>query len=217
MRSMMAIINSTLGPGILQVQTDNNIFIMTAQPTPGPKFAWKPGNQPYFKFQILFVCHDPYLYDVTPTSETFTISTAAFSFPVGVGWAWPVAGAAFSSQAPNFLLLANNTGDTLTPISVSLTGPCVNPKVTNQTIGLYLKLNITLNAGDLVTFSTAFGSKAITLTRSGSAPVNGMGYLANGSQFWSLAQGANYVQFSDDSGSTTAILTLMFSNRYIGM
>lgn len=217
MRSMLAIINSTLGPGTLTVQTDNNTFVMTAQPTPGPKFAWKPGNQPYFKYQILLVCHDPYLYDVTPTVDTFTISLGAFSFPIGVGWAWPVAGAVFSTQATNSAIIANNTGDTVTPITVALGGPCVNPKVTNQTTGLYVKLNLTLSAGDMVTFSTAFGRKTITLTRSGTAPVNAMGYLANGSQFWSLIQGLNSVRFSDDSGSTASVLTLTFSNRYIGM
>lgn len=215
-RVLESIINAKQGPGTLLVNKDGFAFKLTAQPSPGPKFKWKSGKNPWQGYSVNWICHDPYFYDPTPTVNTFTISVPLFVMPVGVGWAWPVAGARFSSVSTQSVLVCNNTGDVVTPVVFTLTGPATNPKVTNQATNEFLKFSVTLAAGDYITCSTAFGAKTVTLVTAG-VPTNGMGKLANGSTFWSLAQGANSIKFSDDSGSTTAVLSLTFSNRYIGM
>jgi hypothetical protein len=216
--SLQAVVNPDLGPGVLTVTNNLGSKILNAIPNPGPKFAWKSGAQPWQAYQLGFTCDDPYYYDLTSATYRFFQVTTLFAMPIGVGWAWPQGtGAAFAGVQGSRSQLLTNVGTAPTPISCVISGPCVIPTVKNTTTGQYITLNLTLNQGDQVAFNTAFGKKTVTLTRFNQAPVNAMGYLVSGSTFFSLPVGSNYIQFSDTSNSTTAQLSLTFSNRYQGI
>ena len=217
--SLLSVINPKLGAGVLSVTNNIGTKILNAIPAPGPKFAWKSGAQPWQAYQLQFTADDPYFYDASPTAVTFKIATGGKSFPIGTGWSWPLGvGAPFAILAGGARTqIISNVGTALTPVSFVFAGAATNPKVTNSTTGQFIKLSLTLGSGDIVTVNTAFGKKTVTLTRAGQSPVNAMGYLVNGSQFFSLTYGPNAITYSDDTSSTASSLALTYSNRYVGI
>lgn len=217
--SLQAVVNPDLGPGILTVTNNLGSKILNAIPNPGPKFAWKSGAQPWQAYQLGFTCDDPYFYDQTPTVLTFKVATGGKSFPITSGWSWPLGvGAPFATLAGGSRTqIINNVGTAPTPFSFVFSGPATNPKVTSNTTGQFIKLGLTLAAGDVVAVSTAFGKKTVTLTRVGQSPVNAMGYLVTGAVFFSLNPGTNSITYGDDTSSTASSLVLTYSNRYQGI
>lgn len=215
---LLGVLNPKLGPGTLSLTYDGGIKILNAIPSPGPQFKNKHFKSPFQEYLATFKAHDPFWYDQNPTTSTFMISVPLFSSDGGVAsWRWPAAGVAFSSRNPLSVLVLNNSGHVLAPVSAIITGPAVNPKILLQNTGQYLKFNTTLAAKDQIQVSTAFGKKSVVLARFSQAPVNGMSLLAVGSQFFSLGLGDNTLQFSDDSSSTTASMQFTYSNRYTGV
>lgn len=107
-------------------------------------------------------------------------------------------------------------GDVPTPVKLTFNGPSVNPRIINQNTLEYIRLNATLNSGDVFVADTSFGSKTIILT-TGGVPVNGIAYLDITSTFFQISRGSNTVYYEDDSMASTATATMEWTERYVGV
>lgn len=99
---------------------------------------------------------------IAPDSRRFSVaeSTVRIDAPTGVtGLQYPLTypldyGGTVTPGSSNAL----NEGDTETHPLIEISGPCINPKVTNQALGSFLAFNITLALGEVLTVDTNKGT-----------------------------------------------------------
>jgi phage-related protein len=109
-----------------------------------------------------------------------------------------------------------NQGDAPTPVQITITGPCTNPKLTKTSTGEYIRIIKTLASGDVLTIDTSMGKKTVYFTAAGGSPVNAIANLDLSSTMFSLDLGYNAMQLTDDASSTSKLCTVKFTNRYGG-
>ena len=133
-RQLLSALNPKAGPGTLTYQNNLRSYLMQQVVAEGSLFKNKQLDYPYQDFQITFYCHDPYLYDTTPTS-------------VGIGAS----------------TLVQNLGDVEAPVTITIPGPCTNPTITNVTTGLSIAYVGSVPSGTSLVISTVFGNKSALL------------------------------------------------------
>lgn len=146
---------------------------------------------------------DPLIYDASTQTASVPLSTSSggFTFPA----AFP---AGFGSQSGG-LITAVNFGTVACPPLLTITGPCVTPRVQQQTSGVTLQFNTTLNSGDTLVVDCWAGSAILNGTASR------LNVLAPGSFItaFQIQPGSNTLGFySSDASPTGATLTAKWSN-----
>jgi hypothetical protein len=208
-RALEKIINAKLGPGSLIYTNDYGQWRANSVTPEGPVYSSrtaKDGNQPW---AITFHCADPYWYDIVQQSISMQTVTNDLVFPT----TFPTIFSHYTGQA----MSAYNDGDFNTPVMIDIYGPCTNPKVLKTSTGEFIKINKTLQAGDLIEINTAFGVKTVYFTVSGGSPVKAINLLDLSSVFFSLDVGYNAVQLTDDASSASKLCYIKWYNRYIGV
>lgn len=118
-----------------------------------------PGNRRYgaarlANVSVQFTCSDPRRYEVSDTILTVpfpTTSVAGLVYPL----TYPLDYGATPTGSTG---LFDNVGDAPSPAVFRITGPVVNPIIQNDTTGYFIKLNITLVAGEYVDIRTSDSS-----------------------------------------------------------
>ena len=95
-------------------------------------FDFKERIKNHDKTIISFLCTNPYLLDENDTLTDIKSSKGGIVFPLALP-------STFSQVA--FYKEVNNEGDTDTPLSIIFNGPAINPCITNETTGEYIKVN----------------------------------------------------------------------------
>jgi len=201
-------LNPKLGLGALTFTNDTGVYT-TACRCISALFPNKEFTNPFQNFQLQFFCPDPYWYDQNQSSILMQIVTNGFTFPM----TFPVVFGAFTGSTP---VSASNLGDSITPVIITISGPTVNPVVSNLTTGEQIKLNITLNTGDVAIINTKFGSKSVTKIAASGTITNESSTLDANSIFWQLNIGDNQIKFSDDYLMSLEQCTVAWYNRYVG-
>ncbi len=149
---------------------------------------------------------DPRIYDANAQSASvgLTVAAGGWTFP----WTFPWA---FTSNTGSLITAVNN-GIYACPPYFTITGPCVNPRVQNQTTGVTLQFNTTLNAGDTLTVDSFSGSAVLNGTASRLSTLAPGSYIST----FLIQPGSNTVAFYSSDGTVTgAQLTLYWANTWI--
>jgi len=206
--SAMAQLNPKLGLGTLAYTNDQGTFT-TACRCISALFPNKLFTEPFQNFQLQFFCPDPYWYAQTQNVSTLRVVSGGFTFPM----TFPVVFGTYTGSTP---VPAVNLGDSITPVIISFYGPAVNPVITNNTTGEYVKCNTTLLSGDVLIINTKFGSKSVSKIAASGGVYNLSNTLDAGSTFWQLNIGQNLISFADDLFLSLEYCTISWYNRYIG-
>ena len=99
----------------------------------------------------------------------------------------------------------NNTGDVECWPQYTITGPCTNPQLENNSIGAALLFNLTMNSGDTLVVDNDL--RTATYTPSGGQPTSVIYTLNTGWSWWPLIPGSNDVTFSASTASGTISFT----------
>ncbi len=145
---------------------------------------------------------DGLIYDATVNTATAnlpqTTNTATFPLPFPIVW----------GQSSNNTLQALNGGNYRAKPVFVITGPATTPRIVNTSTGQYLRLNLTLVAGDVVVIDT----QARTVTLNGSNRNNA---VDTGSTFHSVPSGGTSFSFSSQGTTSEAgQLTVYTLNTY---
>jgi hypothetical protein len=156
---------------------------------------------------LIFSAADPFWYDSNWTALTFTpagattfFQTPFFPLHISVG-----------GLSSDFTI--ENTGQAETWPVWTMTGPGLNPTLTNSTTGETLTLNINLAGGQVLTVDTRPGT--ISITREDGS--NQWAVVEDTSTIWPLAVGANSIQLSMSSTTSASQLQLQYKQRYEGV
>jgi hypothetical protein len=157
------------------------------------------------KAAVLLDAVDPNIYDAVlqTASVGLTVATGGLTFPA----TFP---ATFGSQSGG-LIYATNGGYSPCPPYMVITGPCTYPRIENQTTGVTLGFNTTLNTGDQLVVDCYAGSAVLNGTAS---RLNALAPASFINTFL-LTPGLNTVGFySSDATATGATLTLNWRNTW---
>jgi len=126
-------------------------------------------RKPIFEqFTVSLSCLNPFWREETETREDIATWIGGFEFPVPDGLelydGWEI-----GYRQPSLIVNVYNSGDVKSGIRIEFRaiGAVTNPVLLNVDTREFIKLNISLVAGDVLTVSTGYGEKAVKLNRGG--------------------------------------------------
>jgi len=147
---------------------------------------------------------DPHIYDQVLSTVTLAMPSGDTGVTFPIGFVAPAL--TFGSGGYNAIATCINAGSTYTRPTITVTGPVVNPSVQHNS-GAILKANVTIPAGQTLTFDTSIH----TVTFQG---VNYYSTLDPTSRWFEFTPGTNTVQFRADS-TTAATATITWRSCWI--
>lgn len=147
---------------------------------------------------IEFVCDDPLIYALPAVHLTTGLpsATGGFGFPFGFPFG-------FGGSGSGGIIQVNNAGNRPMPAILTISGPCSNPVVSNDTLGRALKFLMTVALGD--TLAVDLDQRLVTLNGTGNR--NNTIDFSNQSWFL-LAPGNNTIRFNADTYQAAASLAV---------
>lgn len=162
------------------------------------------------RFQLLLTCPDPYLYQLTGGADPAGGWLEQDFHKVG-GGGYPTPYVLPVTWLPGFTpATVDNAGTIFYLPQIILNGTFTNPKVTNQTSGALLELNITTAPGDEIIIDMR--NRTITLN-GGSITA----YKTDDSSWWALMPGDNIIILESDSGSDNDVGTIRWQQGVEGI
>jgi hypothetical protein len=163
-------------------------------------------NSDWQKVKLVYEANNPFWYSEESILETFQGVTPLFELPFTMSLTTPVI---LGEIVP--ANIAINQGQVEAPVIIKINGACVNPLIQNQTTGEFIGFkDLTMGANDELIIDTTFGQKKVELNGQ-----NIFNKLDFASTFFNLIQGANTIEFTDDSASQTATIQFIYRNLYV--
>lgn len=167
----------------------------------------------YTDFMVAFYCPYPFWREEHETRTDVAAWIGGFEFPEPDGLEIPEDGMEFGYREPSLIVPVYNSGYIETGMRVVFRaiGSVTNPSVLNVNTQQYMKLNMEMEAGDVVTVNTGFNKKGITLTRSG-VTSNIFRKRAAGWTWLQLAPGDTLIRYDADANIDNLEVTIYHDN-----
>jgi hypothetical protein len=202
---LASVFNPKLGKGVLRYENGEIIREIEAVPDGVPVFpSGKENRGPTFqKALVNLLCPNPFWKSPEITEEpTFE---PLFQFPFeGVF--------EIGMQRDNRIIV--NDGDAPTPVFIEFHGPAVNPKITNKTTGEFIKVNQTLQEGEVMKIDTTPGKKSVYFVQPDGTARNVFNWIDLESTFFQLVVGENEIEYSADSDIQGAVVNIKYHKLY---
>lgn len=169
------------------------------------------------RFTVNLNCLNPFWREESETIEDIASWIGGFEFPLPDGLElnenWEI-----GYREPSLIVNVFNKGDVKSGLKVEFRalGTVTNPMLLNVNTREYLKLNIEMNAGDILTVSTGYGEKAAKLNRGGIIS-DAFRYIDIDSTYLQITAGANLFRYSADSNEASLEVTIYHNNLYLGV
>ena len=123
-----------------------------------------------------------------------------------------------SCSSPSLIVNVYNEGDVQAGIRVEFRalGVVKNPSLLNVDTQEFIKLNITLQAGDILSVSTGYGEKEVTLQRDG-VTSDAFRYLDVDSTYFQLSVGDNLYRYSAEENLENLEVSIYHDDLYLGV
>ena len=109
-----------------------------------------------------------------------------------------------------------NEGHVDTPVKIYFEGPAVNPSIKNLTTNKLIKINRTIEAGEVLIINTEYGNKTVEI-ESNDTVLNAFHYLDLDSEFFSLIPGDNLIEYTTDNELDVQKVEIRYKERYLGV
>ena len=204
-RSIVQAMNPKLGTGTFRWVRDDGLTLdLNAVPE---DLAFLRGGIDWCQGRAILKANNPFWHHPTGSAATLHALTGGLEFDIEFDIEFATVSGVTS---------VTNDGDVKCPFTATINGPCSNPKITSNTLGKFLKIELDLDAGESLSIDTEFGQKAITLISGGSTS-NAMHYLSSDSEFFDLEPGVNSIEYTEESfGSNAGSCVLGWIIRYLG-
>jgi hypothetical protein len=204
-RELTRICNPKLGLGKITLETDEDIKEINGTLDGGVVFPEK-GEKHYQIFMITWKCPNPYWKSLDITEEpTFE---PLFQFPFE---------GTFEMGIQRDKRIIDNDGDGPAPIYIEFYGPAVNPIITNNTTGEFIKVNQTLAEGEFMRVDTTPGNKGVEFVSPDGTVTNVFNWIDLNSTFFQLMVGENEIEYSADSDIQGAVVNISYNKLYVGI
>jgi Phage tail protein len=211
-KKIYSVINPKIPSGIITYKEGSIIREIEVQIERIPYFPSGKDNRigSYQKCVIDFIALFPYWRDITDSKKSLAAYreslTLPFELPVTMG-----------VEGESTIIM--NDGHVETPIEIRFSGPSVNPVIQNQSTGELIKINRTLEMGDVLYINTSPGNeKRVEIQRSDGSIEDAFHWIdIFESTLFNLVPGENYLVYKADSGTEEAIVSISYRNLYYGV
>lgn len=158
---------------------------------------------------LTLLAPDPFFYDVSDFGKNIAGIVPQFSFPWTYSPEKPISFGYFEFTDKTIF---ENNGDEAVGLKLRIeaTGTVQNPQFENLTNGQFIKINTELQAGDILEFSTVSADMYVRLNG-----VDIFDQIDRLSDFFQLAVGDNFLQYSADVGETEMDIYLYYTPKYL--
>ena len=169
------------------------------------------------QFTIQLTCLNPFWREEKETREDIATWIGGFEFPEPEGLEltpeWEI-----GYRQPSLIVNVFNSGDVKSGLRVDFRaiGALTNPQLLNIDTQEFLKLNISLRAGDVVSVNTGYGEKSVELTRDG-ITTDAFRFLDVDSSYLQLAVGDNLFRYSAQTNAENLEVSIYHNNLYLGV
>lgn len=166
-------------------------------------------------FTVRLFCPHPFWRRENETRDDIATWYGCFEFPVQIpdetGWE-------IGTRKPSLIVNVYNDGDVQTGIRAEFRalGVVENPSLLNVDTQEFIKLNITLEAGDVLSVSTGYGKKDVTLKRRGIVS-NAFRYMDVDSTYLQLTEGDNLFRYDAESNLENLEVSIYHDDLYLGV
>ncbi len=172
------------------------------------------------QFTIQLLCLNPFWREEAETREDIASWQGGFEFPEPDGLEIIVSDTSWQlgHREPSLIVNVYNGGDVKTGIRIEFRalGAVVNPSLLNVNTQEFIKLNIDMEAGDVLTVSTGYGQKEITLLRGG-VTSDAFRYLDVESSYLQLSVGDNLFRYDAAAALENLEVSIYHNNLYLGV
>ncbi len=201
------ILSPKKGKGKLRYEYDTGEYKETDAVVEGITFIENLNEKGLFsqKFYVDILCPSPF-WRAIEESEILAFQLGGFEFPLQLP-------TRFSNRKTKGVI--TNDGDVETPVLIKFYGPATTPTIYNNTTGEFIKLNKSLEDGEVLTVNTEFGNKKVEITTSDGTTTSAFQYLDLNSTFWQLVIGDNEVEFNTGDATEDARVEIYYRKRYL--
>lgn len=155
------------------------------------------------QFNVEFEAAFPFLVSQAQNSQNITLSTGGGGKVPPDTMPMPLAG-----DSGGVVTIINNGNGIFYP-TVRFTGPVTNPQIKNETTGKYIRLTLTLIAGQYVDID--FKRKTVTDNFGTNK------YSTKTGDWWFLQPGNNVLRFTADTYDPSSLATINYRDSYLGI
>lgn len=157
---------------------------------------------------ISFYCHDSYWLDAEGKEIDIKSISGGLMFPLRLA-------TTFSNVC--FYKEIENIGDIEAPIQIEYIGPAKNPRVTNETTGEYIQVNMEIGEKEKLVIDTREGKETVNLITPNEIK-DVYNEIDLTSTFFKLIVGKNLVKYSSDiEGAKDKVTIKNYTNKYVGV
>lgn len=210
-RNLAKILNPELG-GTLTYTYNDMKRVIQAWPEVAPSVS---KSSVLTEFTVEFYCNSPYWEEEAENKIDVATWIGTFEFEAEIDIN---DGMEFGYREPAIIVNCYNSGDVEVGMRIVFTalGTVENPQLLNLDTREYIQINTTMQAGDVITVTTKYGEKRITLSRNG-VDENYYRYIDVDSTFMQLAIGDNLMRYDASDGVDNLEVTIYHGNRYLGV
>ncbi len=157
---------------------------------------------------ISFYCQDPYWLDEEGKNIDIKSVSGGLYFPLSLA-------TTFSNVS--FYKEIDNIGDVEVPIQIEYEGPASNPRVTNETTGEYIQVNMDIGEKEKLVIDTREGKETVNLITPNETK-DVYNEIDLNSTFFRLIVGKNLIKYSSDiEGAKDKVSIKDYTNKYVGV
>lgn len=160
------------------------------------------------KATISFYCQDPYWLDEEGQDIDIKSVRGGLKFPLILPNQFALV---------SFYKEINNEGDIEAPVQIEYVGPALNPRITNDTTGEYIQVNMEIGEKETLIIDTREGKETVNLITPHET-IDVYNKIDLNSTFFKLIVGKNLIKYSSDiEGAKDRVTIKDYTNKYVGV
>ncbi|WP_461206930.1 phage tail family protein [Clostridium sp. DL1XJH146] len=165
-------------------------------------------------FQVDLICPDPFFKNTDESKEEVALWVGDFEFPLEIG----EEGIEIEHREPSLIVNIFNDGDVECGIRVEFKALATieNPSIVNVNTQEFIKINKTMQAGEIISVSTYAGNKKVESSLNG-VTVNDFNYIDFESTFLQLQPGDNLMRYDAAVNIDNLEVTIYYMPLYLGV
>lgn len=204
-RELDRLFNPLFGAGTLVYTNNYQSKMIKCIPTITPQIAERKGALRVVEVEL--TAYDPFFYDVAENVMKMDDFTGGLTFPLAAEY--------YTFANKGDLSYITNSGDYFTPIKAEFRGDAINPILTNETTGEFIKVNTTIGLDEKLWIDTAYGNKTVQKEAADGTLTSAYNLIDINTSFFQLPLGQSKLSFGSDGGQPEVYL--YWRNRYLGV
>lgn len=212
-------LNRILNPhdaATLTYEFDGEARVISCTPDSAPIFDRR--EKIFERFAIQITCLNPYWRDANETREDVAIWEGGMEFSADSGGLELTADWEIGCRSTSLIANVQNVGDVSAGLRVVFRalGSVSTPEIVDVNTGEFIRVNTDMSAGDIITVTTGYGQKGVTLNRNG-AVSDIFRLLDVDSTYLQASVGDNLYRYNSASGVDNLEVTIYHNNLYLGV